>query len=152
MSLRNYMKCRWVVSVLVAGNWAFSGSDVGASEPYSVVAHQDGAPKRMSAGQLRTIFKGRKQRWDDRSKIMLVMLKPSTEGGSVILEGMFGMDGNAWNKYWLVQAFRGRATPPKYFASEKVLQTYVAETPGAIGIVISSSIDPGLRSVAIDDR
>ena len=152
MSLRNYTKIRWVVSLLVSGVWAFASSDVRSSETYSVVAHQDGAPERMSAGQLKTIFKEQKQRWDDRSKILLVMLKPSTKGGSGIIEGIFDMDGNAWNKYWLVQVFRGRGTPPKYFSSERVLQTYVAETPGAIGIVTSSSIDPGLRSVAIDDR
>ena len=118
----------------------------------AVVANESGAPEALTIRELKAVFKGEKQRWSDRTKITLALTKPSISSGEQIIRKLYGMDRDAWNKYWLIQVFRGRTNPPKYFETEELLQSFVSRTPGSIGIVRSQVAGGAMRRVLVEGQ
>ena len=51
------------------------------------------------------------------------------------------MTGNELNKYFLALVFQGKVKAPTFFNSAAELESYVADTPGAIGVIQNTSDD-----------
>jgi hypothetical protein len=49
------------------------------------------------------------------------------------------MSGDELNRFWLALVFQGKASAPNFFNSMSELESFVAQTPGAIGIVKKES-------------
>ena len=55
------------------------------------------------------------------------------------------------NKYFLALVFQGKVKAPAFFNSVSELEAYVAQTPGAIGVVQNTSTDQ-IKVVVVDGK
>ena len=100
-----------------------------------VISNPKGAQGDLTRAELTSIMKGEKQRWKDGTGITIALMKSSTATGEAIAKKVYGMTGDGINKYWLALVFQGKAKAPAFFNSASDLETFVSQTPGAIGIV-----------------
>ena len=106
-----------------------------SQETLTVIGNSKGSPAELKMGQLQSILKGEKQRWGDGTKVTIALMKTNTPVGNVTSRKVFNMSGDQLNKYWLALVFQGKADAPNFFNSPSELETYVTQTPGAIGII-----------------
>jgi len=121
------------------------------SADLSVVANDNGAPAELTSKSMRSILKGQKQRWNNGSKVVIALMKTTTSTGGSTASKVYDMNNQELNKYWLAQVFQGRSKAPSFFTSEEALKDFVAQTPGAIGI-LSAAKSSGGRVIKIDGQ
>ncbi len=79
-------------------------------------------------------------------------MKTNTVSGREICEKVYDMSSDEVKKYWLALVFQGKAEAPAFFNSINELQAFVAENPGAIGIVDASAVPGNTQVVLIDGK
>jgi hypothetical protein len=128
-----------------------AGFAVGAQdESLTVVSNNKGAPAEIKFNNLRSILKGEKQRWADGTKITIALLKANTPGGTAICRKIYNMSADELNKYWLALVFQGKGQAPVFFNSAADLESFVVQTPGAIGVTTSAGVQG--RVVTVDGK
>ena len=142
------MKIFLVILILILG----SSGMYAQSPSLVVISHQKGSPPAMKKSELRSIFLGEKQRWRNGQKIVIALMKTNTEAGKGICEKVYDMSSDDVKKYWLALVFQGKAEAPAFFNSITELQAFVAENPGAIGIVDASVAPANTQVVLIDGK
>lgn len=113
----------------------FLSPRLAAQETLTVIGNGKGSPSELKLIQLQSILKGEKLRWNDGTKVVIALMKTNTPVGSITSKKVFNMSGDQLNKYWLALVFQGKADAPSFFNSVNELETFVAQTPGAIGII-----------------
>ena len=121
------------------------------TEELAIVANSQGAPSEMAVFDMKTVFKGERQRWKDGTKIVVALMKTTTPVGSTTAKRIYKMSGNDLNKYWLALVFQGKAKTPKFFNSEDDLKSFVAQTSGAIGAINAAAVGDG-NFILIDGK
>lgn len=101
----------------------------------NVIGNEKSVPQSMNMNQLKAVLRGEKLRWNDGAKVSLALMKTNTEVGTRTCEKLYNMTGNELNKYFLALVFQGKVKAPTFFNSIQELEAYVAQTPGAIGVV-----------------
>ena len=122
------------------------------STPLMVVSHYKGALGSMKMSELKSVFKGERQRWNDGTKVSIVLMKTTTPVGQSTCEKIYNMSGDKVKRFWLGLSFSGKADPPKFCDSITELETFVAQNPGAIGIVDKVSAEVNLKTIMIDGK
>ncbi|MDO7854652.1 hypothetical protein [Hymenobacter convexus] len=115
-----------------------------------IIGNGRGVPSEMNLTQLKATMRGEKLRWPDGSKVVIALLKPNTPTGQNTSKKIYNMSANELNKYWLALVFQGRADGPNFFNSEADLAEFVAQTPGAIGVVTQPV--PSSKTVIVEGR
>lgn len=100
-----------------------------------VIGNSEDVPSEMDRRQLISVLRGEQQRWKDGGKVVLALMEPETPIGRNVCTRVYNMSGNELQKYFLLLVFQGKARAPNYFDSASELETFVAKTPGAIGVV-----------------
>ncbi len=116
-----------------------------------IITNSKGAPDQMDFAELKAVLKGEKQRWSNSTPVVIALMKSSTETGMSTSKKIYQMNSDEFNKYWLALVFQGKAKAPVFFNSASELESFVAETPGAIGVIESSSSDK-VRQVIVDGK
>ena len=116
----------------------------------TIVSNNKGAPGEMKFNNLRSILKGEKQRWPDGTKITIALLKANTPGGTAICKKIYNMSADELNKYWLALVFQGKGQAPVFFNSAADLESFVVQTPGAIGVTTSAGVQG--RVISVDGK
>lgn len=135
-----------IIALLFAANMK-----AGAQE-LVVVGNTSGAPAVMKLSELKSVLMGEKQRWKDGSRIVIALMKTNTALGKTTSARIYDMSGDELNKYWLALVFQGKAQAPNFFNSVSDLQNFVAQNPGAIGIIDKQVTDAEIRSISIDGK
>ena len=78
---------------------------------------------------------GEQQRWRNGTKITIALMKTNTSAGKTTSKKIYGMSGDELNRFWLALVFQGKAAAPNFFNSAAELENFVAQNPGAIGIL-----------------
>ncbi len=117
----------------------------------SVISNGKGAPSEMNFQELKSILRGERQRWSDGTKVVIALMKTNTKAGSTTSKKIYGMTGDELNKYWLALVFQGKAKAPAFFNTIAELQSFVEQTPGAIGI-IDVAAQGNTKMVTIDGK
>lgn len=117
----------------------------------NVIGNPGSVPEEMDMNQLRSILKGEKLRWDDGVAVKIALMKTNTDVGSSTSRKIYKMSANELNKYFLAQVFQGKVKAPAFFTSKSELESYVARTPGAIG-VSQNVIDREINIVVVDGK
>jgi hypothetical protein len=117
-----------------------------------VIGNEKGCPSEMNQTELISIFKGEKQRWRSGNKISLSMMKVNTSTGKVICQRVYNMSADEVNKFWIQHTFQGNGETPVFYNTSQDVQAYVAENPGAIGIIDNPPQSPGIFVIAIDGK
>lgn len=117
-----------------------------------VIGNQKGVPAMLKQSELRSILMGERQRWRNGYKIKVALMRTNTIAGRSTCERLYNMSEDEANKFWLGQTFQGKGNVPKLFNTLEELMAYVAENPGAIGVVNQPPSTPGTQVVLIDGK
>jgi ABC-type phosphate transport system substrate-binding protein len=117
-----------------------------------VVGNATGVPVDIKLAELKSILMGEKQRWKNGNRIIIALMKTNTLIGKNTSSRIYDMTGDQLNKYWLALVFQGKAQAPTFFNSTSELESFVAQTPGAIGIVDKAVTDGEVRSILVNGQ
>ena len=129
----------------------FSAGAVAQEKNLTVIGNSKGAPDQMTMTDLKAILRGEKQRWNISTPVVIALMKSSTETGISTSKKIFEMNVDEFNKYWLALVFQGKVKAPVFFHSASDLEMFVAETPGAIGVIEAPSPEK-TRKIIIDGK
>ena len=118
----------------------------------SAISNQQGSPSAMKLSELKSIFKGEKQRWPDGTKISIALMKTNNTVGQSICKKIYDMSGDELNKFWLALVFQGKVSAPNFFNSVDELEDFVAQNPGAIGIVNEQANTSAIKTLTINGK
>jgi ABC-type phosphate transport system substrate-binding protein len=129
----------------------FSGLNVFSQDAsLTVISNKKGAPSTLTFSELRSIFMGEQQRWRGGTKITIALMKTTTPAGKNTSLKVYGMSGNELNKFWLAMVFQGKAGSPNFFSSASELENFVAQNPGAIGILDQVANNDAITTIQVD--
>ena len=118
----------------------------------TAISNVSGAPAEMKQSELKAVLMGETQRWKNGKRILIALMKTNTNVGKTTSSKLYDMSGDELNKYWLSLVFQGKAQAPVFFTSVTELQNFVAQNPGAIGIVDKPVPSAEIRAVVIDGK
>lgn len=136
-----------VLCLGVAVPWSLQAQD----SPLVVVGNKESVPSTMNAGQLKSILRGEKLRWNDGKQVVIALMKTNTPIGNETSKRIYNMTGNELNKYFLALVFQGKVKAPVFFNSASDLEAFVAQTPGAIG-VLEKADEKSLQIIVVDGK
>jgi ABC-type phosphate transport system substrate-binding protein len=122
------------------------------SSSLTVISNAKGAPSSLNFSQLKSIFMGEQQRWHSGTKITIALMKTNTPAGKNTSEMIYGMSSDELNKFWLALVFQGKAAAPNFFNSANELENFVAQNPGAIGIVDQVAANDEIKTVQVEGK
>lgn len=117
-----------------------------------VISNVKGAPSNMKIGELRSVMKGERQRWNDGTKVNIFLMKTTTDLGKVTCDKVYKMSGDKVKRFWLELTFGGRANAPTFCNSADELESLVAQNPGSIGILDKNNGKRDTKVVLIDGK
>ncbi len=118
----------------------------------TAVGNVSGAPAELKFSELKAVLMGETQRWKNGKRIVIALMKTNTPIGKTTSTKIYDMSGDELNKFWLSLVFQGKAQAPVFFTSTAELQNFVAQNPGAIGIVDKPITNGELRALQVDGR
>ena len=116
------------------------------------VGNSSDVPATLKLSELKSILMGEKQRWKNGDKILIALMKTNTPLGKTTSARIYDMTGDELNKFWLALVFQGRAQAPNFFSSPTDLANFVAQNPGAIGILDKVADDPDIKPIMINGQ
>ena len=117
----------------------------------TVIGNVKSVPSEMKMNQLKSILKGEQQRWGDGTKVQIALMKTNTPIGKTTCKKVYNMNGNELNKYFLGLVFQGKGKAPTFFNSPSELETFVSQTPGAIG-VLQKATSQVIKIILVDGK
>lgn len=142
----------FVIACGIAISMFISTAGKAPQSTLTAIGNVSGAPTEMKFSELRAVMKGEKQRWKNGKRIVIALMKTNTPLGKTTSSKIYDMSGDELNKYWLSLVFQGKAQAPVFFTSVGDLQNFVAQNPGAIGIIDKPVSNAEVRSVVIDGK
>ena len=130
----------------------FSAAVMSQETTLVALGNQSGAPSMMKLSELKSVLMGEKQRWENGNRVIIALMKTNTPIGKATSAKIYDMSGNELNKFWLALVFQGKAQAPNFFNSPNDLENFVAQNPGAIGILDKAMADPEIKSIIIDGQ
>ncbi len=122
------------------------------TENLTIISNDKGAPAALKMSELKSILMGEKQRWHNGNKITIALMKTSTPAGNYTCKKIYDMSGDELKKFWLALVFQGKADPPEFFNSVSEIENFVAENPGAIGVIDQPPAAADTHIVLIDGK
>jgi hypothetical protein len=122
------------------------------TEMLTVISNDKGAPAELKLSDLKSIFLGEKQRWRNGNKISIALMKTSTPAGMYTCKKIYDMSSDELKKFWLALVFEGKADAPAFFNTTAELENFVAENPGAIGIIDQQPASADTHIILVDGR
>lgn len=118
----------------------------------TVIGNQKGSPSFLKFSELKSIFMGEQQRWRSGTKITIALMKTNTPAGKNTSAKIYGMSGDELNKFWLALVFQGKAGAPNFFTSASDLENFVAQNPGAIGILDEAAVNDEIKTIIVEGK
>ena len=133
---------------VVAG---LSGSVTPADAQVAIVVHPATEVENLTFSQLREIFRGERQFWEDGRRVTLLVRAPVAAERRLVLERIYEMDEDQFREYWIGKMFRAEvAAGPKLVYSSDMARELVTVIPGAITFVPANEVSSDSKVVRID--
>lgn len=120
-------------------------------ETLTIICNQSGTPDAMKFTELKSVMKGEKQRWSSGAKVTVALMNTNTPLGKNTARVIYNMSANELQKFNLSQHFQGTSLT-KFFNTTTELESYVAENPGAIGVVDQALATNDVKIMTIDGK
>ena len=149
MSLK---RIRLIVLLVLLGSAVPVTSPLGparAAGEVVVVVNAAVAADAIERKDLQRIYLGKKTSWPDKTSIVPVMLKSGPVHAEFV-EDVVGRSEHRFATYWRQMVFTGKGVPPRSFASEDEIVSYVKATPGAVGYVSPATDAAGVKILTVD--
>ena len=142
----NKLKSAMLVPALLMSCMLFSGT---ALADAIAIVKADHPTDTISKKDLKKILLGKTKKWDDGSKVVLVIL----EGGDAhdkFVKKFAGKTAKQLQNFWRKMVFSGKGKMPQTFASEADLAAFVAANTGSIGYVAAGAAIDGAKQIKVD--
>ena len=149
MNLRRLLSNRFLLILLMLSISFFARSQ---EATLAAVGNQSGAPSEMKLSELKSVLLGETQRWKNGNRVIIALMKTNTSIGKTTSARLYEMSGDELNKFWLALVFQGKAQPPNFFSSASELENFVAQNPGAIGILDKPIPGSEIKSILVDGQ
>lgn len=117
----------------------------------AIVVHPQTQVDNLTFEELKRIFRGDRQFWEDGRRVTLLVRAPVAEERQLILDRIYEMDENQFREYWIGKMFRAEvAAGPKLVYSADMARDLVTVIPGAITFVPVSEVSSESKVVRID--
>jgi len=150
--IERYNPFKFTKFIFVALLFFSSSKATSQTTSLTVISNQKGAPSTLNYSQLKSIFMGEQQRWRSGTKITIALMKTNTPAGKNTSETIYGMTSDELNKFWLALVFQGKASAPNFFNSASELENFVAQNPGAIGIVDQVAANDQIKKIEVEGK
>ena len=148
------MKSVWIIFsfllVLAPSGAASEEGEQSLKVAFKIVVNLENEITKLSRVDLARIYLGRKTLWGSQT-VVPVMLQEKNPVTQVFVEKILNRKVRQYRAYWKRRLFSGGGTMPKTFHTSTQILEFVAKTPGAIGLVDSSSGGESVRVVALTD-
>ena len=112
----------------------------------AVVVSKENSVTTMTSAQLSKIFRAETKKWPDGKAINLVLHR-SSAGEAVTLQHLNKMSAQQWQT-WVIE----HKDVMKLVDSDEDVLSYVASTPGAIGLVDVRSVNDRVTIIRVDGK
>lgn len=96
----------------------------------TIIVHSGVGAASLSEDQAKDLFLGKKNTWEDGSKVVIVVAK----SGESLMK-FLGKSPQQFQTSWKKLVFTGKGAMPEQVDSDEAVAELVAKTPGAIGWV-----------------
>ena len=119
----------------------------------AIVVHPETNVDNLTFSELRAIFRGGRQFWDDGRRVTLLMRAPVAAERELVLDRIYAMDEAEFREYWIGKMFRAEvASGPKLVYSTDMARDLVTLIPGAITFVPVADVSAATKVVRIDGK
>ena len=119
----------------------------------AIVVHPETNVDNLTFSELRAIFRGERQFWDDGRRVTLLMRAPVAAERELVLDRIYAMDEAEFREYWIGKMFRAEvASGPKLVYSTDMARDLVTLIPGAITFVPVADVSAATKVVRIDGK
>jgi hypothetical protein len=119
----------------------------------AIVVHPETQVENLTFQELKAIFRGERQFWDDGRRVTLLMRAPVAAERRLVLDKIYGMDEAEFREYWIGKMFRAEvAAGPKLVYSSDMARDLVTVIPGAITFVPLNEVSSETKVVRIDGK
>lgn len=146
---REFFKVARLLMITCCIGYGFIAKSQGGT--LTIICNQDGTPNAMKLSELKSVMKGEKQRWSNGKKVSIALMKTTTPIGKNTAQVIYNMSGEALLKYNLGLHYNGNLQL-KFFNTVSELEEYVAQTPGAIGVIDQLTANNDIKVITIDGK
>ena len=140
-----------ILALVVTGTHPGKASSQSEVQAVAIVVHPDTEVENLTFQELRAIFRGERQFWDDGRRVTLLMRAPVAAERRLVLDKIYGMNEAEFREYWIGKMFRAEvAAGPKLVYSSDMARDLVTVIPGAITFVPLQDVSPETKVVRID--
>jgi ABC-type phosphate transport system substrate-binding protein len=116
----------------------------------AVVVNSSNAITSMAVGELRKVFAGEKRTWPGGRPIQVIVRTAGSHERLVLMK-LLSMSEQEYRQYWAALVFRGYvASEPVAVFSNGMEKEAVVAIPGAIALMDTRDVKPGLKIIKID--
>lgn len=150
-------RLRFLAALAIAGlAWAVPGTGTAAAQgaaSIAIVTNPRTSTSDLSFLELRKIFLGEMQFWDDNSRIVLLVRAPVARERDVVLTKIYRMGEAEFQQYWIAKVFRAEvSSKPKIVYSADMTRELVIALPGAIGFLPADEVGAGMKVLRINGK
>ncbi|MFA6008556.1 MAG: hypothetical protein WC799_01135 [Desulfobacteraceae bacterium] len=120
---------------------------IAAQAELMVIANKSVTQSTLTSQDIKDIFLGNKQYWNDKSKISVAALSEGDTAKS-FFKTYLGMSPKKYGSMWDEKLYTGGKLSPRLFKNPKQLIDFITQTSGAIGFIDSSS--PAKEVIVVD--
>jgi ABC-type phosphate transport system substrate-binding protein len=120
---------------------------IAAQAELIVIANKSVTQSTLTGQDIKDIFLGNKQYWNDKSKISVAALSEGDTAKS-FFKTYLGMSPKKYGGMWDEKLYTGGKLSPRLFKNSKQLIDFITQTSGAIGFIDSSS--PAIDVIVVD--
>ena len=118
----------------------------------TVIGNQKGVPSQIKLSDLKSIFKAERQRWEDGTKVSIAMIKSTTPVGQLVSRRIYSKTGDEVRGFWAGISFAGKFESPVTFNTISEVESYVAQTAGAIAILDKAPESQDVKTILVDGK
>jgi len=97
---------------------------------------------------LQKVFLGKTTKWDDNSKINIVVLKDKDQH-KLFLKSYIHRTSSQWKSHWKKMVFTGKGIKPRQFDDTGAYLEYISSTPGAVGYIDSGLANDTVKILTV---
>ncbi len=101
----------------------------------------------INESDISRIFLGKIKKFSTGDKVTIVNLKFKQATRNEFEEKALKKSASQVKAYWAKLMFSGKGKPPKEFASDKEILSFVMANPGAIGYIDEKSVDSSVKVI-----
>ncbi len=122
-----------------------------SEDAVAIVVHPATEVDNLTFAELKRIFRGERQFWQDGRRVTLLIRAPVAVERELVLDRIYDMDEDSFREFWIGKMFRAEvAAGPKLVYSSGMARDLVTVIPGAITFVPVADVSSETKVVRID--